>query len=161
MVGQEYWHSRNNVGWDESLSGGSKVVVVDAGPWMQDRSGWSLKTPAPRRVDKGLGVLVDMTVKTYGSDEERLMRMVVSVTTIKGPYEETKKKIEEFMEANAKRACEAREASDQREAEVQKAVDLAKEYGITVMPRGGHGNTSLIIDLVNFNKLLNAARAVL
>ena len=154
-VGKEYWYSRSTK-WEEYLNEGSKVVVVDTGFWSQDRGTWSRTKPEPIRVSRGFGVLVDMTVKSY-SGGEKVVRQVVNVTTIRGPYEETKKKIEEISESRNKQYREAREASDQREAEVQEVINLAKEYGIKVYSNG-YGKTTVSISVADLNRLINAGR---
>jgi hypothetical protein len=154
-VGKEYWYSRSTR-WEESLTEGSKVVVVDAGCWSQNRSTWSRTNPEPIRVAKGLGVLVDMTVRSY-SGGEKVVRKVVNVTTIRGLYEETKKKIEEFTEARTEQYRKDREASDQRDAAIKEAIALAKECGITVVSNG-YGKITVSIGVVDLTRLINAGR---
>lgn len=154
-VGKEYWYSRSTR-WDEYLYEGTKVVVVDAGYWTQQRGTWSRANYEPIRVSKGLGVLVDMTVRSYSGGEERVVRQVISVTTIRGLYEETKKKIEDSTEARTKQQREAREVSDRRDAEVKEVAALAKKYGISVVPRG-NGNNTVTITAADLTTLINAA----
>lgn len=153
-VGKAYWYARTRE-WEEYLNQGSKIIVVDDGCWEQPRHHWS-RDGAPRKVTKGTGVLVDMTVPSYSGGEDRVVRQVVSLATIRGEYEETRKQVEENEERRRVEYHTEREARDKRSTEIKTAVNLARENGVVV----GHGG-EISISAAELTRLVNAAKGSL
>lgn len=150
-VGKAYYYARTN-DWQEYLGQGSKVVIVDTGCWEQPHT-WA-RNLAPRKATKGTGVLVDQTVRTmYGNGEEKIVRKVVTLASLRGPYEETLKLVEENQKRRAEQYKITNERQEQKRIEIKTAVDLAKENGVVV----GHGG-EISISAAELTRLVNAAR---
>jgi hypothetical protein len=149
-VGQEYWYS-NSLSWEENTFLGCKIIVVDLGFW-QKPDVWS-RDNNPRKTTKGSSILVDMVTKY----ESRIVRKVVSLAHIRGPYEETYKKIKEWEDRVTAQRLQANERRKNNSAEAEVAIALAKEYGITAH-RGGYENNGVTISATDLTELIEKAK---
>jgi len=154
-VGKEYWYSRSNSRWEDFLYEGTKVVVVDTDCWEEPNLAWSRETPRPRKVSKGSGVLVDITgKKTFTSDEEVVRRKVVNVSAIRGPYEETRQKIQAREDARSEKNKADQRVRQANDAKVEKAQRLAAERGIKVY-QANTGSANVTLSADDLSLLLN------
>lgn len=150
-VGEAYWYARGS-DWLESLSTGQKAVVVDTGCWEQPSSVF-WRDREPRKVAKGNGVLVDLY--DYGQNTEEISRrVVVNLTQIRGPYEETRKRIEESTEKRRERLDEQKRVRDEITDKIQDAIAQAAELGIKSR-RTDYYLDEISVPTAEFVRLLN------
>jgi predicted trehalose synthase len=124
MVGEVLYHTRLR-GWEDAAHSGHKATVVDTQPYRSLRQGYYGRDRKPWAPDpKGAGVLVDIDYGLGG------VREVVSLATLKGPYEQVAAQVKEQAEARRARVQAANEAR-QAEASARDAMlARAEQAGI-------------------------------
>jgi hypothetical protein len=97
VVGAELYYDRGQKWETASFYGGGagRAVVVAVEPHKETTSSWNtVRRAGP--VKSGPGVLVDLY---YDTSPDRAIRCVVNVTHLRGPYAETKTRVDESARA--------------------------------------------------------------
>lgn len=151
QVGESYWYTRSNK-WQDNTHEGAKVTIVDAGFW--EVPSWG--DPTPRKTTKGMGVLVDMEFRKYNSTETETHRKVISVTYIRGPYEETYALVKANEDLRIERHRIKHEIGLANEAAAKQAIELAKSIGIEAKETGWRSD-KVVISAADLTNLINKA----